>query len=247
MSLRRPLLPKGGVARNLVRLFFLFGIIPLGILALTFFGFYFREKRLAIGELQQEVAERIATGISGHLERTKGKIELFAHFYDLMSMDTQRLRNISYEMLDQELDYNVLTIANVEGHEVYKVSRYYTFRANELNHLVQEELLNPEFPKQTKISKIGISAFNNLPEVHITVPIYDLKKQVAGILDVSVNVARMWELISKYRIGKDRYAYVVDPQGTLLAYQDVSSVLGKTDLKGIEIVQAALTWRDRGL
>ena len=240
MSIRRPLLPKGGVARNLVRLFFLFGIIPLGILALTFFGFYFREKRLAIGELQQEVAERIATGISGHLERTKGKIELFARFYDLMSMDAQRLRNISYDMLDQELDYNVLTISDIQGNEVCKVSRYYTFRTNELRNLAHEGRLSPEFPKQTKISKIEISAFNKLPEIHITVPIYDWKEQVAGLLDVSVNVARMWELISKYRIGKDRYAYVVDPQGTLLAYQDVSSVLGKTDLKGIEIVQALL-------
>jgi PAS domain S-box-containing protein len=64
-----------------------------------------------------------------------------------------------------------------------------------------------------------------------------MKDQVTGILDVGVNVARMWELISKYRLAKDRYAYVVDSQGTLLAYQDVSSVLGRTDLKNIDIVK----------
>jgi PAS domain S-box-containing protein len=241
MASRPSFLRKGGVARNLVQLFLMFGIIPLGVLALAFFYFSFNKEKLAIGELQQEVAERIASGISGHLERTKGKIELLAHFYDLMNMDTQKLLNTAYEMLDQELDYNVLTIANEEGNVVFKVSRYYTFTPTELKSLADDKFLNHEYAKQTKISKIEISAFNKLPEVHITVPIYDLKEHVKGILDVSVNVARMWELISKYRIGKDRYAYVVDSQGNLLAYQELSSVLSERDVKGIEIVKKLLS------
>jgi CheY-like chemotaxis protein len=124
------------------------------------------------------------------------------------------------------------------------VSRYYTFTPDELKALASDKSLSHELSKQTKISKIEISVFNKLPEIHITVPIYDSKEQIRGILDVSVNVARMWELISRYRIGKDRYAYVdayvVDSQGSLLAYQEVSSKLRKTDVKGIEIVKKLL-------
>jgi PAS domain S-box-containing protein len=235
-----PLLPKGGVARNLVNLFLLFGIIPLGILALIFLYLYFNEKKLAVAEVQQEVAERIATGVSGHLERTKGKVELFAHLYDLMSMDTQKLRNTAYEILDQDLDYNELTIANIDGKEVCKVSRYYTFKNSELSNLPEDSLLIYEFSDQTRISKIQISNFNKLPEIHITVPITDSSEKTIGILDVGVNVARMWDLISKYRIGKNRYAYVVDAQGTLLAYRNISSVLAKADLNNIEAVKKLL-------
>jgi PAS domain S-box-containing protein len=241
MTPKVPLLPKGGVARNLVRLFLMFGIIPLGILALTFFFFYFNAKKVAVAEVQQELAERIATGISGHLERTRGKIELFARLYDLMNMDSHKLRNTAYEILDQDLDYNELTIVNVEGKEVCKVSRYYTFKANELKKLPYDSNLISDFTEQIRISKIQISSFNNLPEIHITVPMFGSKGQITGILDVGVNVARMWELISKYRIGKDRYAYIVDSQGTLLAYRDISSVLAKTDLRKIEIVEKLLT------
>jgi PAS domain S-box-containing protein len=218
----------------------MFGIIPLGILALTFFFFYFNAKKVSVAEVQQELAERIAAGVSGHLERTKGKIELFARLYDLMSMDSNRLRDTAYEILDQDLDYNELTLADAEGKEICKVSRYYTYRSNELKNLPYDASMTTEFTEQTQISKIHLFPLNNLPEINITVPIISSKRQVTGFLDVGVNVARMWELISKYRIGKDRYAYVVDNQGILVAYQDISSVLAKTDLRKIEIVEKLL-------
>ena len=231
---------RRGLARNIVSLLFMFGIIPLGVLTLIFFSFYFKGQKSGITNVQKEIAERLSSGISAYLEKTVEEIRLFTHFSDLEIQDKSGLKDLAYQFLDQGLEYETITIADLEGREICKVSRHYTFRPHELGSVALDKSFRAAVEGKTHISQIEISKFSKLPQVRIAVPMIDVREKIRGVLDVSVNVAKMWELISKYRIGGNRYAYIVDPKGALIAYQDISSVLKKTDLKHIQGVKEFL-------
>ncbi len=228
---------NGGVARNIIILLFLFGIIPLAFLYIIFFSFYFDGQVKGIGNVQEETAEKISLGISAYLERMSGQIQLFARILDLQILNRKELKYMADFLLDQGLEYETITVVNLEGKEICKVSRYYTFSTDELGNFAFNKSFRSALLRQTNISQIEVSKFSKFPQVRITVPIIDRKDKVRGVLDVGVNVAKMWELISKSRIGESRYAYVVDSQGLLIAFKEVSSVLQKRDLRTIRGVQ----------
>lgn len=231
---------RGGMAKNIVILLFIFGFVPLCILSLIFFSLYFEGQKKGIANVQKEMAERLSGSISSYFEKTTGQVQLFARLLNLENQTRRNLEYLAHDILEQWLDYDMITVAHLEGFEICKVSRHYTFSPSELGTLALDPSFISALDRQTQISQVEISGFSRFPHVRITEPIIGAKDRLLGVLDVSVNVSRMWEIISKYRIGENRYAYVVDSKGTLIAYEDISSVLQKRDLKEIQGVKEFL-------
>ena len=231
---------RGGVARKIVFLLFAFGIVPLGILAFVFFFFYYEGQKQNIIDIQKEIGERVSTNISAYLDKTSGQIQLFASTITLHDHSKQELQNLSYALLDRAIEFDEITITDLEGNEVNKVSRYYTFRPFELGKLASTKAFRHAMQGKIHISPVEISEFSKFPLVRITAPIIDRRYHITGALVVGVNIVKMWDFISKYSIGENRYAYIVDSKGFLIAYQDLSSVLEKRDLKSIRGVSNLL-------
>ncbi|HIJ56162.1 MAG TPA: response regulator [Deltaproteobacteria bacterium] len=231
---------RGGVARKIVFLLFAFGIVPLGILAFVFFSFYYEGQKQNIIDVQKEIGERVSTNISAYLDKTSGQIQLFAGTITLHSHSKEELQTLSSALLDRAIEFDEITIADLEGNEVNKVSRYYTFRPFELGKLVSTKSFRHAMEGKIHVSQVEISEFSKFPLVRITAPIIDRRYQITGALVVGVNIVKMWDFISKYSIGENRYAYIVDPKGFLIAYKDLSSVLEKRDLKSIQGVSNLL-------
>ena len=231
---------RGGVARKIVFLLFAFGIVPLGILAFVFFFFYYEGQKQNIIDIQKEIGERVSTNISAYLDKTSGQIQLFASTITLHDHSKQELQNLSYALLDRAIEFDEITITDLEGNEVNKVSRYYTFRPFELGKLASTKSFRHAMQGKIHVSQVEISEFSKFPLVRITAPIIDRRYHITGALVVGVNIVKMWDFISKYSIGENRYAYIVDSKGFLIAYQDLSSVLEKRDLKSIRGVSNLL-------
>lgn len=237
-------MPKRGLARNIVLLFFACGFIPLFLLGLAFFSLYFDGQKKAIGRIQKEIAERLSLGISSCIERSTGQIRLFAELLDLEEKDRKDLARLAYALLDQWLEYDMITIRDVEGRVICKISRHYTFSQSELGGKSYSAAFQAALEGMTHIGPVEISEFTRFPHVRITVPVMNRKGNPSGVLEAEVNISRMWELISKYSIGEDRYAYVVDSQGALIAFREISSVLQKTDLSLVQGVGMCLAGKN---
>ncbi|MGH7314168.1 MAG: ATP-binding protein, partial [Candidatus Rokuibacteriota bacterium] len=87
--------------------------------------------------------------------------------------------------------------------------------------------------------------FRNESEPYVTVAV------PAGEFGVEVTVAEVnlraiWDVVSRIRIGKAGYAYVVDSLGRLVAHPDISLVLQKRDLSALPQVRAARGPRGAG-
>ena len=61
----------------------------------------------------------------------------------------------------------------------------------------------------------------------------------AGVSVAEVNLKLIWDVVSQIKVGEHGLAYVVDPQGRLIAHPDISLVLRNTDMSNLAQVKAA--------
>ena len=62
----------------------------------------------------------------------------------------------------------------------------------------------------------------------------------AGVTVAQINLKLIWDVITRLKIGKGGYAYIVDRNGRLIADPDISLVLRETDFSKLPQVAAAL-------
>ncbi len=234
MTISSKNISKTSITRKIVLLLLISGVFPLMIVAAIFFSFYYKGHKHDLFNIQREISDRVATSISAHLEKTYGQIQLFAGSLDLEISDEKDLKYLLDALMDQIVEFDAITIANNEGDEICKVSRYYTFRPFEFEKIAHKKLFQIAQSGKIHIDKVKISQFSQFPYIEIAAPIRDVRDKVRGVLIVGVNVMKMWKDISKHSIGAGRYAYVVDSDGFLIAFRDASSVLQKRNLRDIE-------------
>ncbi len=233
---------KKGIAGRIVTHLFAFGIIPLGVVGLLFLFFFYKSQKQDIITLQQEISQRIAANVSTYISESVSQIQIFAGMLDLREKNTEHLRHLCNSLLDRVSTYDSITVADAAGNEAVKVSSYYTYRPFEMENIAdQKGFQRAIWNRKTHIGEVGISRYSRFPTMKITAPVNDYRERITGAVIVEVNILRIWKLIAKDRIGENRYAYIIDPAGKLIAYQEISSVLEKKDLSGIRGVREFLS------
>src|SRR5437867_3719267 len=95
------------------------------------------------------------------------------------------------------------------------------------------------------VTYFGPVYFRNESEPYMTIAVpageYGVEVTVA-----EVNLKAIWDVVSRIRIGKAGYAYVVDPLGRLVAHPDISLVLQKRDLSALPQIRSARSARPAG-
>jgi signal transduction histidine kinase/CheY-like chemotaxis protein len=95
------------------------------------------------------------------------------------------------------------------------------------------------------VTYFGPVYFRNESEPYMTIAVpageYGVEVTVA-----EVNLKAIWDVVSRIRIGKAGYAYVVDALGRLVAHPDISLVLQKRDLSALPQIRSARSARPGG-
>jgi HAMP domain-containing protein len=98
---------------------------------------------------------------------------------------------------------------------------------------------DPKFREaKTGRTYFGPVYFRKESEPYMTI---SMPQSGGGVTVAEVNLKFIWDVISQIKVGKAGLAYVVDGNGVLIAHPDISLVLQKTSLDGLEQVRAALT------
>ncbi len=94
---------------------------------------------------------------------------------------------------------------------------------------------------EAKARKIWFSPvyFRKESEPYITIALAGTGRDT-GVTVAEVNLKFIWDVISRIKVGKAGYAYVVDSRGLLIAHPDIGLVLRKTDLSALPQVAASL-------
>jgi signal transduction histidine kinase len=228
--------PRGRLLRKYIVVILLLvgGVLVLSSTVDLYFSY--QETKTALIRLEREQAVAAAARI----ERFVQDIERQVRWTTQTAFDEPAAASEQREIDYLRLLRNVPAIAEIRhldasGKEQLRVSRL----ALDAIGSQEDYSQSPKFVlARTGATYFGPVYFRNESEPYMTIAVptgeYGVEVTVA-----EVNLRAIWDVVSRIRIGKAGYAYVVDSVGHLVAHPDISLVLQKRDLSALPQVRAA--------
>jgi signal transduction histidine kinase/DNA-binding response OmpR family regulator len=129
------------------------------------------------------------------------------------------------KLIGTEPSFRQLVLYDRSNQELIRVSRFSSFRADQIRGQIDDALIDRAKLGKTFITPIYIDNVTSEPLVVMTVPVVDIFGDYRGIIAAEVNLKFLWNLVAKIKIGKKGVAYVVNKKGDLIAFNDISRVL----------------------
>ncbi|MGH8064416.1 MAG: GAF domain-containing protein [Candidatus Entotheonellia bacterium] len=213
------------------------GLISSGVLELFF---RYRESVEAIEALQREMAQGAAFKIQQFVRDIEKTLRASTQAQEIIAAGlTEAYRFELIKLLKVAPAITEAVALDADGRERLKVSR--------VRMLLPEDLRDRSMAEAFKGARGGRSYFGQVyfvresePYMTIAVPIERFAGDVLGVLIAEVNLKYIWEVVSRIKVGKAGYIYVVSRDGDLIAHPDISLVLQKRRVKDLPQVQAAL-------
>ncbi len=199
--------------------------------------FSYRQNISALASIQQEKAAAAGMEIEAFIQSIERQIGWVIPPPGLAGTVTTEQRSADYTRLIRQVsEITEVRYLDASGKECLRVSRL----ARNLLGCGANVSATPEFtiPRAGKIYHSPVY-FRNESEPYMTLAISEGAN--AGVTVVEVNLKFVLEPISRTKIGQQGYAYIVDPNGNLVAHPDISLVLQKKDLSILPQVRAART------
>jgi signal transduction histidine kinase len=132
--------------------------------------------------------------------------------------------------------FRQLVLFDSQQQELLRVSRVSKTESDQLMEFDKNEAFLMLNKKESYISPVYIQKVTNEPMVVIAVPVKNVFGDIEGALVADVNLKFMWDLVGQLKVGTKGLAYVVDRQGNLIAFGDISRVLKRENLAAIKKV-----------
>jgi signal transduction histidine kinase len=219
-------------------------VVCLALLAngLVEFWFSYQDYKALLVRSQREQAVAAAEKIGQFIEGVKGEIGWMTQVpWSEYSREEQYLDAL--RLLRQVPAITELAQLDPAGHEHMRVSLL-------VMNVVGMGLDLSREPKFTEAvaHKIyyGPAYFRRDSEPYMTIALAGALRD-SGVSVAEVNLKLIWDVVSKIKVGKRGYAYVVDSAGRLIAHPEINLVLRNTNLSHLAQVQAARTREPDGL
>ena len=213
------------------------GLITSGAIELFF---RYRESVEGIGSLQREMAQGVAFKIQQFVQDIEKTLRASTQTPEIVTSGlTEAYRFQLIKLLRVAPAITTATAVDANGGEQLKVSRVQMVRPEDLRDRTSDEAFVAARKGASFFSPVYFVRHSE-PHMRIAVPIERFAGNVVGVLIAEVNLKYIWEVISQIKVGKTGYAYVVSREGDLIAHPDISLVLQKRSLKGLNQVQSAL-------
>jgi signal transduction histidine kinase len=196
--------------------------------------FYYREHKAALIRIQHEQAEAAAAKISQFVKEIESQVGWTTQLpWSAGSIEQRRFDAV--RLLRQVPAVTELAQVDSTGKERLRFSRL-------AMDVVESGLDLSNDPKFTEaVAKkvyYGPVYFRRESEPYMTLALAGTRKDV-GVSIVEVNLKLIWDVVSQIKVGERGHAYVVGPQGRLIAHPDISLVLRNTDMSNLVQVQSA--------
>ncbi len=195
-------------------------------------------------QLQTINAETISVLISDFIDNTVNRLEVFEESWNL---DTLTPEQQYYALLELMVTtrplFSELTVYDMSGNELTRVSRFHTYLPGELQRNVSDNSYLVARSGEVSISEIYIPPQSGLLSMRISLPLRTDQDVISGVLSAEVNCVGLWQKIATVDTDLAGYAYFVDRSGRFIAYQDISEVLNRynEDMSRIPPVSAFIS------
>ena len=211
-------------------------VVAVALLANGLFEvfFYYREHKAALIRVQHEQAEAAAAKISQFVKEIESQLGWTTQLpWSAGSIEPRRFDAL--RLLRQVPAITELAQVDSTGKERLRVSRLAMDAIDSGIDLSGD----PKF-SEAVAHKVyyGPVYFRRESEPYMTLALAGARKD-AGVSIAEVNLKLIWDVVSQIKVGEHGHAYVVGPEGRLIAHPDISLVLRNTDMSGLAHVRAA--------
>ncbi|MDA9442504.1 ATPase [Bradyrhizobium sp. CCBAU 51745] len=196
--------------------------------------FYYREHKAALIRVQHEQAEAAAAKISQFIKEIESQLGWTTQLpWSAGSIEPRRFDAL--RLLRQVPAITELAQLDSTGKERLRVSRLAMDAIDSGVDLSSD----PKFTEAVAHKVYyGPVYFRRESEPYMTLALAGARKD-AGVSIAEVNLKLIWDVVSQIKVGQHGHAYVVGPEGRLIAHPDISLVLRNTDMSGLAQVRAA--------
>lgn len=212
-------------------------VVAVALLANGIFEvfFYYREHKAALIRIQHEQAEAAAAKIGQFVKEIESQLGWTTQLpWSAGSLEQRRFDAL--RLLRQVPAITELAQVDSSGKERLRVSRL----AMDVIDSGADFSKDPKFAEAVaRKVYYGPVYFRRESEPYMTLALAGTRKD-AGVSIAEVNLKLIWDVVSQIKVGEHGHAYVVGPEGRLIAHPDISLVLRNTDMSRLVQVQAAL-------
>ncbi|MGE0766470.1 MAG: ATP-binding protein [Hyphomicrobiaceae bacterium] len=196
--------------------------------------FLYDENSSNLHRLQSEQAAAAAERISHFVEEIEAQMGWTTHLpWAASTMDQHELDG--RRLMRQVPAITELTLLDPHGRERLRLSRQAEDReGNNADHSGDDSFKTAIAGK----THYGPVYFRRETEPYMSISVGGARND-AGVSVAQVNLKHIWDVVSQIRVGRTGGAYVVGPEGHLIAHPDISRVLRNIDLSRQPQVAAA--------
>jgi GAF domain-containing protein/HAMP domain-containing protein len=191
--------------------------------------FNFRTQQEVVTGEQRLIALEAANTVKSFMQERFGELEAAVKFSDLSNAPLAVLQESLEKSLGFQPAFRQLVLFDTEEQIIAQTSRL-SQMASQVTSQLEADLFAQTGQGARYISPAYIDGTTFEPLVVIAVPVKNIFGDFQGTLVAEVNLKFMWDLVERLKVGETGVAYVVDGQGQLLAFGDITRVLAGENL-----------------
>ncbi len=184
-----------------------------------------KTQRKVVANQQQLIAQDAARKVNAFIQEKLIMLEAAASIGNLLNAHQEEQRLVLEKLIGLEPAFRQLALLDEKAREVTRTSRLSSFIASRINRRDTGKIFLQVRQGRNYITPVYIDEITSEPLVQMAVPVTDVFKDFKGVLIAELNLKFIWDLIGRIKIGKRGVAYVVDKNGNLIAFGDISRVL----------------------
>ena len=231
---------KSRTSRSLATtLVVVFLILSLGTVAVAYVPqllIFIQERQRSVASQQELVAKEAAITVANSIQREFEGLEAVVGVNDLVSLSQEEQEAILRGLLGFDPHFRQLVLLDSQERELARASRLAEATSHQLTDRVESSWFVQVRQENRYIGPIYVDEASSEPMVVIAVATKDVFGDFQGALMVEVTLKFMWDLVGRLDVGEAGLAYVVDKQGNLIAFGDVSRVLRGENVAHLDLV-----------
>jgi PAS domain S-box-containing protein len=199
-------------------------VVLLTASSLSMYFSFQNQQKLIINE-QRFIAQNAADTVKSFVQENLGILEKSAAIGSLATAGQEEQKTVLERLLGKVPSFRQLILLDAQKQELSKVSRLSNLVSYGFTKQIGNDLFSIVRQEKRYIGSIYIDEITSEPMMIMAVPVTDIFGDFKGVLLAEVNLKFMWDLVAKIKVGDKGLAYVVDKQGYLIAFGDISRVL----------------------
>jgi len=174
---------------------------------------------------QQIIAQEAANRVALFLEEKISTLEAVAKTGDPLYASQEEKKLFLSRLVGLDPAIQQAMMLDWQGRELAGISRVSQAASVQLAQRIGSDVIQQVQETGRYIGPVYVDEKTHEPMTVLAVAITNILGEFRGILVAEVNLKFMWELVDRLSVGETGRAYVVDRQGNLIAFGDISRVL----------------------